>query len=137
MRVVLDTNVWISALVFPGGACDQLVRKLRESPSVVLLTSSFILQEFERVLVEKFEYARHDAEPLRRAVAEFSTIVEPQQRVTVIRQPDADNRILECAVDGQADLLVTGDAKHLLPLKIFRGIRICSPREVLDALHPI
>lgn len=134
MRVVLDTNVWISALVFPGGVCDQLVRKLRESPSVVLLTSPFILQEFERVLVEKFGYAQHDAEPLRRAVEQFSTVVEPQGQVTVIHHPDADNRILECAVDGQADLLVTGDAKHLLPLQTFRGIRICSPREILDLL---
>jgi len=134
VRVVLDTNVWISALVFPGGACDQLARKLRESPAVVLLTSPFILQEFERVLVEKFEYAQHDAEPLRRAVEQFSAVVEPQERVTVIHHPDADNRILECAVAGEADLLVTGDTKHLLPLQTFRGIRICSPREILDLL---
>jgi len=132
VRVVLDTNVWISALVFPGGVCDQLLRRFRQSPSVELVTSPSILREFERVLIEKFGYAEHDARSLQQVVEQLAVVVEPQQRLAVIQKPDADNRILECAVAGHADLLVTGDTKHLLPLRAFHGIPIRSPREVFD-----
>lgn len=132
MRIVLDTNVWVSALCFPGGACDQLLARLRRQPAAELVASPFILQEFEQVLRVKLGYAHREAAAVVHAIREMVTLVEPQSRIHVIREKASDNRILECAVSGEAALLVTGDAKHLLPLRTFQTILIRSPREVLD-----
>ncbi|MCJ7803764.1 MAG: hypothetical protein MUP18_04120, partial [Desulfobacterales bacterium] len=54
--------------------------------------------------------------------------------IDVIAHPDEDNRVLECAVDGRADFIVTGDARHILPLKGFRRIKILSPSELVKHL---
>jgi len=64
----------------------------------------------------------------------MAAFVEPIERIKVVKEKDADNRILECALAAEAQFLVTGDTKHLLPLKVFRGILIKSPREILDRL---
>ena len=132
MRIVLDTNVWISALLFPRGVCDQLLKGFLQHTAVELVSSPFILHEIEQVVRIKFDYSRSEADSIRLLVEEMSTVVEPQEHVRVVPEKEADNRILECAISCKADLLVTGDTKHLLPLKAFRGVPIRSPREVLD-----
>ena len=135
MRVVLDTNVWVSALAFPGGACDQLLQRLLWHPAIELIGSSFILKEFERVLIEKLGFSREETEAACQTLRQMATFIEPTERIKVVKEKDTDNRILECAVAGKAELLVTGDTKHLLPLKVFQGVLIKSPREVLDQLQ--
>lgn len=132
VRIVLDTNVWISALVFPGGTCDKLVEHFLFSPAVQLLTSPFILEEFQRVLQIKFDFAVSETSRFLQLIREHTLIVETVEKVDVIHRDKTDNRILECALAGQADLIITGDRKHILPLKNFRGIPIRSPREVMD-----
>ena len=132
MRVVLDTNVWISALVFPGGTCDQLVQQLLYTPKVRLLVSPFILDEFARVASQKLTVPSHEVDRALQIIREVTTLVTPHERLRLIREKDDDNRILECAIAAEADLLVTGDTKHLLPLRQVRGIPIRSPRDVLD-----
>ena len=132
MRIVLDTNVWVSALLFPGGACDELLMQLLRHPEVELVASPFIIQEFQEVMRVKLRYSSVEAEKMLAVMRRMVVFVDPPESVHVVREKEADNRILECAVAGHADLLVTGDTKHLLPLKRFRGIPIRSPREVLD-----
>lgn len=135
MRVVLDTNVWVSALAFPGGACDQLLQRLLWHPGIELIASAFILKEFERVLSEKLDFPYQATEFACQTLRQMVTLVEePTKRIKVVKQKDADNRILECAVAAKAELLVTGDTKHLLPLKVFRSILIKSPRDILNGL---
>jgi putative PIN family toxin of toxin-antitoxin system len=134
VRIVLDTNVWVSALAFPDGACDQLLRRLLRHHAVELFASSFILKEFERVLLKKLDFSYEETKSACRILRRLVTFVEPAELVKVVKEKDADNRILECALAAKAELLVTGDTKHLLPLKSFRGIAIKSPREVLDHL---
>lgn len=133
MRIVLDTNVWIAALVFPGGICDQIVQRFLQAPSVELLISPFILQEIRQVLDRKFGFSLAAIAQVLQFVREHTTLIEPTEQLRLVREKEADNRILECAVSGGADLLVTGDTKHLLPLKAVRGIPIRSPRQILDA----
>ena len=135
MKVVLDTNVWVSALVFPGGTCDQVLQYFIQQPAIEIIASPFILQEFERVLREKLELSSQETELALQTLRIMTAFVEPKERIRAVREKDADNRVLECAVAAEADLLVTGDTKHLLPLKIFRGIPIRSPRPVIDRLQ--
>jgi predicted nucleic acid-binding protein len=64
-------------------------------------------------------------------------IVETTSRIDVISNPGGDNRVLECAIDGRAEMIVTGDTKQILPLKEYRGIKILSPSEFTKSLSPV
>jgi len=130
LRVVLDTNVLLSALLFPGGSPDQIFTLVRRQ-SIDLYFSPFILDEFRRVLQSKFLHSEREASTRAAYLLHFGQIVEPQERLTVITAKEDDNRILECALAAKAEYLVTGDKAHLLPLKRFRGIEIVSPAEFL------
>jgi putative PIN family toxin of toxin-antitoxin system len=121
LRVVFDTNVLVSALVFPGGRGDEaLQRILAERDSLIL--SKAILDELLGVLARKFA---RDAEELSRVavlLGEIATLAKTGRRLSVLRDAP-DNRILECAVAGRADLIVTGD-EALLALGEFEGVRV-------------
>ncbi|MBE0627009.1 MAG: putative toxin-antitoxin system toxin component, PIN family [Burkholderiales bacterium] len=129
-RVVFDTNVLVSALAFPGGRGEAaLLRIIDETDQLVL--SRPIVDELLEVLARKFA---RDAEELAHVavfVTELALIVAPKRRLRVV-QDDPDNRILECAVAGRAEVIVTGD-KALLALKLYGKIRILSLREYLGA----
>lgn len=133
MKIVLDTNVLISALVFPDSKPDQILDCIRQG-KIDLVLSPFILSEFGRVLQEKFGFAKRDADASVRAVRVMARVITPDERISVIRDKEDDNRILECAVAAQADFLVTGDKQHLLPLGTYRGVQIVAPAQFLDLL---
>ena len=133
MRLVLDTNIWVSAFLTPGGLCEKLVRS-HSDENLRLLTSRHILKEIEEVLTRKFEMPGPMTEDRLKYVIRHAQLVEPTQKLTVVRTCEADNRILECAVAGRASYLVTGDKNHLLPLGHFEGIEIVTPRRMVDLL---
>lgn len=91
-----------------------------------------ILDEIGGVLARKFRWSTTRVREARAAIGNFTVLVHPQESVSVVREDDADNRILECALAAGADAIVTGD-HHLLQLRRFRGARITTPREFLDA----
>ena len=132
MRVVADTNVLISALLF-GGVSDQVfLAGLRGE--IQLITSDPLLKELERILKIKFKL---DVQLVRGVIEEVrngAEVVEVSSHINVISHPEEDNRVLECAVDGKANFIVTGDTKHILPLKEYRGIKILSPSEFVKHL---
>jgi putative PIN family toxin of toxin-antitoxin system len=125
LRAVLDTNVLISAFVFPGGR-PEAVYRLALGGGFDLVTSPPLLLELGRVLQQKFEWEPAMAEAAVRQVARVSTIVEPAAIVTDVEDDPAHNRVLEAAAEANADAIVTGD-RHLLELDIWRGIPILSP----------
>lgn len=129
--VVLDTNVWVSALLFPGGTCDELLQAL-ERRRTRLFTSEAMLDELRDVLKRKFDYPTAEADAVARTIRLKAHVVHPDTRVQIIRRDDADNRVLECALAAQAELIVSGDTRDLLPLGAFRGIPIQSPRSALN-----
>lgn len=135
MRIVLDTNVLISALAFPGSKPDQLLYRIRRGEAELFL-SPFILSELDRVLRKKFRLNKREVDARVDAIRSITQIIEPTERVTVVTAVDDDNRILECALAAQAEFLVTGDREHLLPLGSFRNTRIVTPAEFLDLLGP-
>lgn len=135
MRVTVDTNVLISSLIATGGSADQVIQLVREGEMEMVL-SKFILDELARVLTQKFELP---AKAVQSAVDRFqrlAIIVEPRAVVNVIKEKQDDNRILECAVAGRVDYLITGDKKHILPLASIQGIPIVGVTEFLQKHRP-
>lgn len=128
MRVVFDTNILVSALVFPGGQGEAALRRIIEETDQLVLSRP-ILDELLDVLGRKFA---RDAEELAH-VAVFLTdfaVVAPKRRVRVVKD-EPDNRILECAVAGRAEAIVTGE-KTLLALKRYENIRMLALRDYLE-----
>jgi putative PIN family toxin of toxin-antitoxin system len=136
LRIVCDTNVLVSMLGFPGGRLDTLWEIIQEE-KVDLFLSEFILEELAGVLASKARLIPKEVEDVLRILRGRSTIVTPKTRLHVIQRKDSDNRILECAVDARAQVLLTGNFRDLLPLKSFRHIPILTPRDFLDKYFPV
>jgi putative PIN family toxin of toxin-antitoxin system len=130
LKVVLDTNVIVSALNFRGKPWQIL--NLAIERRIELFISPFIIEETEGVLKEKFDWGGEKIREAIQRIKSLAELVHPRLKVSVIAEDEADNRILECAVEGKVAYVVTGDTKHLQPLKEFQGIRILSPAEFLD-----
>ena len=135
MRVVADTNILVSALLFGGTPEQVFIAGLRGE--IQLLTSPSLLKEFEKVLKEKFKLNIHLVREIIEEVREVAEIVEVSSHIQAISYPDEDNRVLECAIDDKADFIVTGDTRHILPLKEYGGIKILSPSEFLKYLPTV
>ena len=125
MCAVLDTNVLISALAFPGSKPDQVLQRVRRG-EVELFLSPFILAEFERILRDKFRFTKRQTDERVAVIRRMATLVEPTERIALVVAKDDDNRILECAVAARADYLVTGDKEHLLPLRSIGATQIVT-----------
>lgn len=128
MRVVVDTNVLIAALI-SRGLCHELLEHCSLNHTLVL--SDFILAEAAVKLVEKFKYSSevaYEAVELFRSRAEI--VMPADLSAPVCRDADDDN-ILAAALSGNCDCIITGD-NDLLILKEFNGIKIFSPREFSD-----
>ena len=129
MKVVFDTNIYISALIFPGGRAEAALLKVVEG-DVELILSVPVIHEVLDVLSRKFD---RDAEELARIavyLADLGRIVKPRRKLAVLRD-EPDNRILECAVAGHADIIVTGD-QAMLELGQHKGIRVVTLKAFLD-----
>jgi len=74
------------------------------------------LKELEKVLIGKFKLSAGFVKDMLDSVEDVAEIVQVTTHIKVILQPDEDNRVLECAVDGNAEFIVTGDTKHIFPL---------------------
>ncbi len=133
MRVVLDTNVIVSGLNFPGN--ERLVLELALRGRFELCLSPFILEEVAGVLGRKFGWDEELASQALRALGDAATVIEPRRLPEVIGSGHPDNRVLECVVEASADYLVTGDRRHLLPLREHRGTRILNAPRFLQALE--
>jgi putative PIN family toxin of toxin-antitoxin system len=129
VRVVFDTNILVSALVFPGGQGDAALRRIIVETDELVLSRP-ILDELLEVLGRKFA---RDAEELAHVavfLSELAVMVAPKRRLRVVKD-EPDNRILECAIAGRAEVIVTGD-KPLLALKRYEEIRLLALRDYLE-----
>ena len=128
MRVVFDTNIFVSALTLIGGRADQALTRVVDGTDRLILSKA-VLGDLLTGLARKFS---RDPEELARVAVWLGDIAEwvrPVQRLEVAAD-DADNRILECALAGRAEVIVTGD-KGLLQLGTIEGIRIETLRDYL------
>lgn len=133
MRVVLDTNILVSALIFPGGKPEAVYRRALDH-SIDFVTSAVLLAELGRVLETKFGWEPERLEVAVAQLARVGDVVKPTKRLAVIEADPADDRVLEAAIEGKATLIVSGD-KHLLKLRVYEGIRILDAARFLSD-HP-
>ncbi len=133
MRVVFDTNGLISAFVFPGGGPESAYRAAL-SGTIALVTSPPLLAELGRVLADKFGWGDAMAEMAIAQVARIGTVVRPRGTLSVIEQYPDDDRILEAAQEGSADVIVSGD-RHLLGLGSWETIRIVRVADLIEELE--
>lgn len=127
MRVVLDTNIFISALNFGGK--PGILLEMALTQVFTLVVSEEILDELQRVLRVRFDSDRGAVAAALGDIRKAAMLVTPRLTFSDCQDPD-DNRILEAAVEADADLIVSGD-KHLLRMKRFRGIDILTASEFL------
>ena len=137
MRITVDTNVLISSTFWCGDS-DKIIEKV-EHKKLELVLSKEIIEEFAKVLgYEEIQQKIKDKNlEMRRTVEKIvsiSKIIDTKQEFDVITEDSDDNKILECAVEGNADYIVSQDV-HLLKLKEFNGIKILTPEEFLDVLR--
>ena len=135
MRVVLDTNVMVSALNFAGN--ERLVLELALRGRFEFYLSRFILEEVAGVLTRKFDWDEERTAQVLQAIENGATVIDPPRLPELIEDGHADNRILECAVAANADYLTTGDRRHLLPIGEHQGTRIINAPRFLSALGQV
>lgn len=126
--VVLDSNIYISALLFGGN--PRAVIECVERGLVELLISRPIQAEVERVLGDKFSWPERRTNEATSYLWSLARLISPDEIITDCVDPD-DNRVLECALGGNARVIVTGDS-HLLRLDPYRGIAILTAQRFLE-----
>jgi len=130
--VVCDTNVYVSAFTFPRGVPWQVWRHALHR-RYQLLVSPAIVREVAGVLREDFHWEERRLRRRLKLLVRLGEIVTPQITLHVITNDPDDNRILECAVEGQAHLIVSGD-RDLRRLKVYQGIPVVTPTDFLRTL---
>ena len=131
MIVTLDTNIFISALFWNGN--ERILLNKCKVKELELIISPDILEEIDVVLEYKFSYPDDKKADFLRNIIMMSKLIFPNVEIDVIKNDPTDNRILECAVSGNANYLISGD-KHLLNLKEHEGIMILNAKDFLDKL---
>jgi putative PIN family toxin of toxin-antitoxin system len=129
MRVVADTNVFISALMF-GGLPGRFL-DLALSHGFTLVTSRALLDELDEKLRGKFAVSERDAQAIRVKLENNANLVDPDFELNAVSDDPDDNRVLECAVAGKADFIVSGD-RHLLRIGCYEGIAIVTVRQFIE-----
>jgi len=137
MRVVLDANVFVSALISAKGAPAKLIACWQDERFDVVVSPA-ILQELDRTLHyprlgERYHLREQDIQRFLRLLRRQAIEVVRSKELVVIKRDPADNRYLECAIAGSASVIVTGD-QHLLDLGEYEGVQILTPAGVLALL---
>ena len=128
LRIVIDTNVFISAIVF-GGKPRQIIDLIAED-AVIIVIAEEIATEIRRIIVEKFPDFLEDLAKIERLLEEDAEWVKLGfHTIGISRDPD-DDKFIETAVTGQAEYIISGD-EDLLNLELYRNIRIMQPADFL------
>jgi uncharacterized protein len=133
-KVILDTNVIISAFL-KAESNPALILALGLEGSLTVGLSETIWQEYRGVLRRK-KFRGLDQESIEKLLSvlkEQALWVSPRILVNILSRDPADNMFLECALESQADYLITGNTRHF-PLKMFHGTRIITPRDFIDLI---
>lgn len=133
-RIVIDTNVYISA-IFWGGKPREVL-ELGRNGRISIFTSSEIQAEIEMKLKTKFRIEENEVAQILLDYAMFTMPIKPLHRIAIIEADPDDDKFMECALAARAGYIVSGD-KHLLNLKNYQGIQIKKPAEFLEIFEGI
>ncbi|MBI3283095.1 putative toxin-antitoxin system toxin component, PIN family [Candidatus Curtissbacteria bacterium] len=132
-RVTLDTNILISAIGF-GGKPREILNLILDK-QIKAVTSSILLAELEDVITKKFPKLAPSYVRINRQIKKNFKIIKPKISLHVLKD-ESDNRVLETAIEGNCDHIVTGD-KQLLKLAKFKNIKILSAQKFLQELSDV
>ncbi|MBR8827960.1 MAG: putative toxin-antitoxin system toxin component, PIN family [Gomphosphaeria aponina SAG 52.96 = DSM 107014] len=131
--VVFDTNILLSALLSPTSnpsKCLQLAR----SGIIQSVTCQEIIDEFAEKLTVKFKYSPNESQEIISQFLHYSKTIQITNTLNVVEKDADDNKIIECAIVGLANYIITGDKKHLLPIGNYQGISIVNGTNFLQIL---
>ena len=134
LKVVFDTNIYISALLF-GGIPRRLILQALDR-HFNLYISDEIITETCAVLAKKFTYSNRQVDQVRQLLQQLAHLVQPASTVNLIKNHPADDRILECALTANANYLVSGDKQHILPLKQVKSVKIITAQDFHHLIQP-
>lgn len=128
-KVVFDTNIYISAILF--GGTPRMCLEMARFEIIKLYISKRILLELTQKLSDKFNWSEENIKDVVVGIVKFSRIISPNEPVSRIKKDPSDNEILAVALEVKADVIVSGDRKHLLSIRQFRGIPIITAAECI------
>ena len=128
MRIVLDTNIYISAAII-GRVCEEILKICRFGSLEVFISKDIII-EIETKLKDKFFWNDQQIRIFIENILEFCHMVEVSEKILYLKDDHDDDKILECAIASKCAYIVSGD-KHLTRLKYFRNIKILNPADFL------
>ena len=129
-RLTLDTNILVSAFISKGN--EYRLLKLAKLGRIKLSLSLQILEEFEDVIMRpKFGFSQEQINNTSKQLLSVCEMLNPTTKVNIVKEDPDDNKILECAIDGKSDFVISGD-RHLLDLKNYNNIKILNSREFLE-----
>ncbi len=128
-KIVFDTNVLISATLWDNSVAQKFLFKCIKE-NVQIFSSQEIIEEYKEILARDFDYEEHEIGEILERVLQFVTLITPNKKIDVIKEDFDDNKIIECAVESNAEYIISYD-KHLLKLKEFQGMKIIRPEEAL------
>ncbi|MBU1198545.1 MAG: putative toxin-antitoxin system toxin component, PIN family [Nanoarchaeota archaeon] len=130
MRVIIDTNVFVSGIFWKGNFCSQIIDKWRNR-KFDLITSMEILDEFVKTLKNfKIKIPYDMITEWKNLIIENSIIVESTIKINVVKDDPDDNKFLEAGITGKVDFIISQD-KHLLKLKKYQEIKVITPEEAV------
>lgn len=132
-KVVLDTNIVVSALVY-GGKPEQ-VYNLVLNKQIFAITSSILLAELTETLIKKFNFDLDRIKQLEKITKRNFQTIHPKKTIKLLPDQD-DNCVLEAAIEGNCDYIVTGD-KELLKLGLYKNIKIVTADRFLNTLSGV
>ena len=132
-KVVFDTNIFISAIIFVWNprTCLELARQEK----IDLYSSREIFFELAQKLKNKFDWNDEEVTELLQGLSRFIRVVNPKEKIFIIKNDPTDNKILECAKTEDLKYIVSGDIKHLLALGNFEKIKIVNAKGFLDMFY--
>jgi len=135
MRITLDTNILVSAFISKEGQPAKILDLVLTFQEIRLVLSETILREFREVMLreevrERFGYSARDVESFVQHLRGVSSMVAVKSRFKMVKADPNDDIVVNTAVDGKAEWIVSGDV-HLRRMRVFRGIRIVNPRQML------
>jgi uncharacterized protein len=128
VRVVFDTNIFVSALARPGGRAEHALVRVIEGRDALILSKPIILETLS-VLSRKFGKDKEELARVAVFLSDIAQLIEPKRKIRMLAD-EPDNRILECALEGKVNTIVTGD-HAILKLERYEGIQIVRLSEYL------
>ena len=134
MRIVADTNIFISGIFWEGNFSSKVI-SLWRNRKIDLISSVPIIEELVSNLKGfKIKMDEETVQEWENMILENAVLVEPEEKIDIVKDDSDDNKFIEAAVTGKASYIVTQD-NHLLKIKEFRGIKILTPKEFLNEIN--